>query len=260
MSNTTKSQVNPNYQIPRNRRKKKQEGGTEILTVGAGAQAKYIIDIISWQRDKEIIGIADVENNVKIHGKKVGEVPILGSLESVLSQLSKRPKLVIAHSDNKFKEKLANELKEKGYEFESIIHPRAYISELAKIGEGVIINAHATIMPFAKIGNHVMIHSNVVVEHDNVLEDYVNLAPGVTLAGYVHVKKGAYIHTGALVIPNITIGAHSIVGAGAAVIEDVPDDVTVVGVPARIVASGEDKLSYGAGIKYDNDNKSGGKH
>lgn len=216
---------------------------TEILIVGVGAQAKYVIDIISWHQDKEIIGIADVENNEEIHGKKVGEVPILGSLDSVLSQVDKRPKLVIAHSDNKLKEKLANELKEKGYEFESIIHPRAYISELATIGEGAIINAHAAVMPFAKIGNHVMIHSNVVVEHDNVLEDYVNLAPGVTLAGYVYVKKGAYIHTGASVIPNITIGVHSIVGAGAVVIEDVPHDVTVVGTPAKVVAS-EEKGTY----------------
>lgn len=225
---------------------------TEILIVGVGVQAKYIIDIINWHQDKKVIGIVDVENNVQIHGKKIGEVPILGSLDSVLSQVDKRTELVIAHSDNRLKEKLANELKEKGYEFENIVHPRAYISELATIGEGVIINAHASIMPFAKIGNHVMIHSNVVVEHDNILEDYVNLAPGVTLAGYVHVKKGAYIHTGASVIPNIIIGAHSIVGAGAAVIEDVPEDVTVVGVPARVVGSE-------AGIKYDNDNKSRGK-
>jgi len=75
----------------------------------------------------------------------------------------------------------------------------------------------------------------MLLEHDNILEDFVNLAPSVTLAGRVHVKKGAYIHTGASVIPNKTIGAHAIVGAGATVIEDVPDDVTVVGTPAKIV-------------------------
>jgi acetyltransferase-like isoleucine patch superfamily enzyme len=40
---------------------------------------------------------------------------------------------------------------------------------------------------------------------------------------------------GALVLDHISIGSHSIVGAGAVVTKDVPDNVQVVGVPAKIV-------------------------
>lgn len=205
----------------------------KILIVGAGAQAKYVIDIAAQYSDYEIVGIADAENNPAIHGKMIGNVPVIGSLDEILSQMDSETRLVLAHSSNRLKKRLDVHLRELGYRFLTLIHPRAYVSELAVVGEGVIINAHATVMPFARIGNHVMIHSNTVVEHDNVLEDYVNLAPGVTLAGYVKVREGAYIHTGAAVIPSVTIGANAVVGAGAVVIKDVPDDVTVTGTPAR---------------------------
>lgn len=42
-----------------------------------------------------------------------------------------------------------------------------------------------------------MIHAGVVIEHDNVIDDFVNLAPGVKLSEWVNVKKGATVYTGA---------------------------------------------------------------
>jgi acetyltransferase-like isoleucine patch superfamily enzyme len=51
----------------------------------------------------------------------------------------------------------------------------------------------------------------------------------------VHVGRNADIYTGATVIPRIRIGAGSIVGAGAVVIEDVPENAVVVGNPARVI-------------------------
>jgi len=53
--------------------------------------------------------------------------------------------------------------------------------------------------------------------------------------GGVHVGEGAHIGLGASVRQGIKIGRNAIVGAGAVVIEDVPEDVTVVGVPAMVL-------------------------
>jgi carbonic anhydrase/acetyltransferase-like protein (isoleucine patch superfamily) len=47
--------------------------------------------------------------------------------------------------------------------------------------------------------------------------------------------KATYIGMGAIVIDHITVGSHSVVGAGAVVIQDVPDNAVVVGVPAKVV-------------------------
>ena len=59
--------------------------------------------------------------------------------------------------------------------------------------------------------------------------------PGAALAGWVHVKEGAYIYTNATVIPTRKIGRYAVVGAGAVVLQDVPDYAVVVGNPARII-------------------------
>ncbi|MFI4982298.1 MAG: sugar acetyltransferase, partial [Nevskiales bacterium] len=84
----------------------------------------------------------------------------------------------------------------------------------------------------------VLINPQVSIAHDCVLEDYVSLAPAVTLAGGVHVEQGCEIGAAATVIPKQLIGRWSIVGAGAVVITPVAANTTVVGLPARQVARG----------------------
>jgi len=63
----------------------------------------------------------------------------------------------------------------------------------------------------------------------------VHISPGARLAGGVCVGDLSWIGIGASVRQLVTIGARVVVGAGAAVVSDVPDDFTVVGVPARCV-------------------------
>jgi len=50
-----------------------------------------------------------------------------------------------------------------------------------------------------------------------------------------HIKEGASLGANATILPGITIGKNSMVGAGAVVTKDVPDNVLVVGNPAKIV-------------------------
>jgi len=65
----------------------------------------------------------------------------------------------------------------------------------------------------------------------------------VRIAGRVKVEPGTFIGIGATIIPKVTLGYESIIGAGSVVIEDVPALATVVGVPARnikLAATSED--------------------
>jgi acetyltransferase EpsM len=55
------------------------------------------------------------------------------------------------------------------------------------------------------------------------------------LGANVHVKENAHIGLGACIRQGLCIGRNSIVGAGAVVVNDIPDNVVVVGVPARIL-------------------------
>ncbi len=89
----------------------------------------------------------------------------------------------------------------------------------------------------AAIASHALINAASVISHDTKLDAYVTINPGVNLAGNVTVGEGCYLGIGCSVIQGISIGEWSTVGAGAAVIRDLPDRVTAVGVPAQVIRS-----------------------
>lgn len=82
-----------------------------------------------------------------------------------------------------------------------------------------------------------------------VLEDYVQIGSHCSLysistidnkEGKVHIKKNAKIGTHSTVMPNVTIGENSIIGAYSFVVEDIPANVIAFGVPAKVVKGIDD--------------------
>lgn len=101
------------------------------------------------------------------------------------------------------------------------------------------------IHPGAQIANGVFIDhgSGLVIGETAIVESDVKLYHGVTLGGtgkdkgrrHPVVRKGALISAHAQLLGPIEIGESAKVGAGAVVVADVPAQVTVVGIPAKIV-------------------------
>ena len=101
------------------------------------------------------------------------------------------------------------------------------------------------IHPGAPISSGVFIDhgAGLVIGETAIVEKGVMLYHGVTLGGtgkdvgkrHPTVREGALVSAHAQVIGPIEIGAKAKVGAGAVVVSDVPSDVTVVGIPAKIV-------------------------
>ena len=51
----------------------------------------------------------------------------------------------------------------------------------------------------------------------------------------IHIKDGAHIGIGSIIIPGVTIGKGAVIGAGAVVTKDIPDYCIAVGVPAKVI-------------------------
>ncbi len=90
-----------------------------------------------------------------------------------------------------------------------------------------------------EIGAYVYTHHHVHIGHDAVLGNFVSVASGTLIGGGAQISEGADFGLGATVLPNLRIGCWSRIGAGAVVTKDVPENVTVVGVPARVVSQRE---------------------
>jgi serine O-acetyltransferase len=105
--------------------------------------------------------------------------------------------------------------------------------------------ANIDIHPAATIGERLFIDhgAGVVIGETAVIGDDVTMYHGVTLGGtswepgkrHPTVCDGVLIGAGAKILGPITVGRHARIGANSVVIEDVPPEMTVVGIPGRIV-------------------------
>lgn len=132
----------------------------------------------------------------------------------------------------------------------------------ASIGkDSVILNCsfyNAYHYGFSKlvIGNNCFIGDEVLLDlrGKTILEDYTTLSNRVTTVNHINVgyadhplqkryptkesyvifRRGCFVGTGAIILPGVTVGRESVVGAGAVVTKNVPDKKLVVGIPAKV--------------------------
>ena len=104
-----------------------------------------------------------------------------------------------------------------------------------KIGKNVFINFDCTFLDLGgiTIEDNVLIAPNVSLlseGHPVAVENRQSLT-----VGHIHIKKNVWIGANTTILPGVTIGENAIVAAGAVVSTDVPDNVIVGGVPAKII-------------------------
>ena len=135
-------------------------------------------------------------------------------------------------ADNKLREKIYKEGKEKGYKFISYISPNC-TNLAASIGENCFILEDNTLQPFTTIGNNVILWSGNHIGHHGVIEDNVFFTSHVVMSGHCHIKKGVFLGVNSTLRDNITIGENSIIGMGSLITKSVPDNETWIGSPAK---------------------------
>jgi sugar O-acyltransferase (sialic acid O-acetyltransferase NeuD family) len=118
-----------------------------------------------------------------------------------------------------------------------IAHPMAILSPTASIGAGTIISAGVVVQSDARIGRFCILNTACTIDHDNVLGDFVSVSPGVHTTGHVRIGDHTFVGAGSVILNALKVGRHVTIGAGAVVIRDVPDEVAVVGNPARVLTA-----------------------
>lgn len=127
----------------------------------------------------------------------------------------------------------------------------------AKIGRNCNLCAHTLIESDVIIGHNVTVKSGVFLWDGTRIEDNVFIGPNATFTNDpmprskvypesfsgVRVKRGASVGANATILPGVTIGVNAMVGAGAVVTKDVPDNTVVAGNPAKVIKYLEPKTT-----------------
>ena len=192
---------------------------------GASGHAKVIIDILQSQ-GVSISGLFDDNPNLK----ELQGIQVLGSYQGQLLEVP----LLISIGNNEIRKKIAQQFQTK---FGIAIHTSTIVSSSASIGAGTVVMQGAIIQADVRIGEHVIINTRASIDHDCEIANFAHISPGAVLSGNVIVGEGTHLGAGVVVIPGVRIGKWSKIGAGAVVISDIPDGVTAVGNPARIIKS-----------------------
>lgn len=197
---------------------------SSAVLIGYSGHGLMCLDVASLN-DYDITGYCDQEPKVF----NPFNLKFLGSE----TQLQNKTNVILGIGDNHIRYKIYKELPHLKYI--NIIHPSAVVAWSVKLSDGVVVAANAVVNPFAEIGTAAIINTSAIIEHECVIGDFSHVAPGAVLCGNVKVGPRSFIGANSVIKQGITIGGNVIVGAGSVVISDIPDNLTVVGNPARIL-------------------------
>ncbi|MBL9122196.1 MAG: acetyltransferase [Planctomycetaceae bacterium] len=202
-------------------------------TGGAGRDTEQIVlDINAQQRSYNLLGYLD--GNAARHGQAIHGLPILGDLDWLTRYPQTR--VVIAVGNPAARRRLVARTVQLGHErFATLVHPHALVGKWVEIGEGSTLYASCVLTVDIRVGRFAWLNVATTLAHDVVTGEFVTLAPAANVSGNVTIGDGCDLGTNCAIKHQLTLGEWSIIGAGAAVVKDIPPNVTAVGVPAKVI-------------------------
>jgi len=207
-----------------------------MIVVGAKGHASEVLEILVSQNVQNIAFFDDVNDPSDLN--KTLEYDILRSLEEVRNFFVEVDNFdfVLGLGVPIHRELMAKKFIAIGGNLMTVISNSSVIGKnLVIIGKGTQIMNQAVLTTKINIGSGVLINAHSSIMHDSIIEDYVEIAPGVRLLGRCKISKRVQLGANSVVLPDIVIGENTIVGAGAVVTKNLPANVVAVGIPAKII-------------------------
>lgn len=202
----------------------------QLLVIGAGGHGKVCADIAIKMKKWERIFFLDDKEGIK----ECMGFPVIDKVSAALCY-KENTDYFVAIGDNVVREQIQEKLECEGASVAILLHPDAVIGLSVKIGKGSTVMAGAVINSASQIGKGCIVNTGSSIDHDNVIEDYVHISPGVRLAGDVKIGKGSFIGVGSTVSNHITICGGCQTGAGTVVIKNIEKKGIYIGIPAQML-------------------------
>lgn len=206
----------------------------DIVIIGAGGfgrEVAWLIEEINLTRDEwNLIGFIDDDEST--FGLELNGYKVLGNVNWLID---KSINVVCAIGNPIVKKSIINRIKNTENIFPTLIHPCVRYSNTVEFGVGTIVCIDTILTVNIKIGNHVIINLDCTIGHDAIINDYATILPSVNVSGHVNIGECVSVGTGSAIIQGVSIGSGSTLGAGAVVINNIPENCIAVGTPAKAI-------------------------
>lgn len=188
-------------------------------------------------RWEEILFVDDVREESRFYNARVCRLDeFAGCKESI--------EFIIANGTPKHRKDIFERLVGQGYQLTNLIDPTAIVSPMACLGKGVIVLQYSCINSNAKLMDNSLVHLYVAVGHDIVVNEHSIIGTTARIGGKTTIGAETFLGEGAIIRDHLKIGRNTIVSMGAVVYRDVPDNVIVMGHPARVIQKNIDGNVY----------------
>lgn len=141
--------------------------------------------------------------------------------------------VMVAISDTIIRKQIINSLPKETKYF-TFIHKSAQIfGNDVEIGEGSFIGANSIITTNVKLGKHSILNRGCHIGHDSIIGDYLSMMPNSVISGNCNIGDNVYIGTNTSIREKLKICNNVIIGMNSAVVKDISEPGTYVGVPSK---------------------------
>jgi sugar O-acyltransferase (sialic acid O-acetyltransferase NeuD family) len=140
--------------------------------------------------------------------------------------------VIIAIGESKVRFDFVNKLP-KNTKYFTWVHQTAIIGDDVEIGEGSFVGAYSILTTNIKIGKHALLNRGNQIGHDCEIGNYFSMMPGSIVSGNVKIYDCVYMGNNSSIREKINVHSLSTIGMGAAVVSDINEPGTYVGVPAK---------------------------
>lgn len=204
----------------------------DLVIIGAGDFGREVAAVTerinhvlpTWN----LLGFLDDNKAVNT---RIDGYPVLGDL-SWLDQ-HEDVYTICSVGTGRARKKIVEKMAKKHAKFATLIDPDAVAIKDSAVGEGSVVCAGSILAINSKVGDHVIINLSCTIGHDDIIDSFCTVNPGVNISGKVHLCECVDVGTGVKIIQGKTICENVVLGAGSVVVKDIDSPGTYVGVPVK---------------------------